>query len=473
MLKRIYTILFTGTLLSMQPIFAAPQKSTNIKKIIQKKDKIIVIIHENGKDRELTLTRDALNMLLKKNKKSAANKKKVTQTKTTTAKKSTVEEKLKKEEAKKSITKKTTKENKSKKVTVQKKEKTKKVAIQKSTKKIAQKKSQEKIKKGQYKVAKGDTLFSIALKYKVSLADLVKLNKLKSTTLIHPGDIIKIPGTSFIESAKKEVAANKKTVYKVQHGDTLYSISKKYNMKVATLKKLNNLIPHPKLKPGMELTVIGKPVEIKRRRIPTKHIVKSGETIWTIAKKHNLTIRQLRLLNPRIKTHRLEVGTILNTSKRAALQLEKLARYKKRSSRLSGVLARYKRQSRSGSSRDVVAYAKRFLGTRYVWGASRPGAFDCSGFTQYVMRHAKGRSIPRVSRRQAYYGRYVSRRNLRAGDLIFFDTSRRRRGYVNHVGIYIGNGKFIHASSGKHRVVITSLNKPFYRQRFMWGRRIN
>jgi len=121
----------------------------------------------------------------------------------------------------------------------------------------------------------------------------------------------------------------------------------------------------------------------------------------------------------------------------------------------------------------VVAYAKRFLGTRYVWGASRPGAFDCSGFTQYVMKHAKGRMIPRVSRRQAYYGRYVTRRNLRAGDLIFFDTSRRRRGYVNHVGIYIGNGKFIHASSGKHRVVITSLNKPFYRQRFMWGRRIN
>jgi len=473
MLKRIYTILFTGTLLSMQPIFAAPQKSTNIKKIIQKKDKIIVIIHENGKDRELTLTRDALNLLLKKNKKSATNTKKATQTKTTTVKKSNTEKKLKKEEKKKSIVKKTTKEKESKKVTVKKQANTQKVATKEKTKKLDQKKKQEKPKKSQYKVAKGDTLFSIALKYKVSLADLVKLNKLKSTSLIHPGDIIKIPGISFIESAKKEVAKNKKTVYKVQHGDTLYSIAKKYNMKVATLKKLNNLIQHPTLKPGMELTVIGKPIEIKKRKIPTKHIVKRGETIWTIARKYKLTIGQLRLLNPKIRTHSLRVGSVLNISKKAAIKLAKSKKYKKRSSRLSGVLARYKRRSSSRSSRDVVAYAKRFLGTRYVWGASRPGAFDCSGFTQYVMRHAKGRSIPRVSRRQAYYGRYVSRRNLRAGDLVFFDTSRRRRGYVNHVGIYIGNGKFIHASSGKHRVVITSLNKPFYRQRFMWGRRVN
>jgi cell wall-associated NlpC family hydrolase len=89
------------------------------------------------------------------------------------------------------------------------------------------------------------------------------------------------------------------------------------------------------------------------------------------------------------------------------------------------------------------------------------------------MRKSKGVKLPRVSRKQAYYGKYVTRSQLKPGDLIFFDTSRRRRGYVNHVGIYIGNGKFIHASSARHRVVITSLNSPFYRARFKWGRRVN
>ncbi|HHH20934.1 MAG TPA: LysM peptidoglycan-binding domain-containing protein [Nitratifractor sp.] len=441
MLKRIYTLLISGTLLSIQASYAAPQTPTNIKKIITKKDKIIVIVRENGKDKEIVLTKEQLETLKK------------TDTK-----------KLSKKASKgKSVKKSNTKE---KKELVSKKD---------TTKKTATTKVKEKLKKGQYRVVSGDTFFSIARKLKVSLSDLTKLNKTKGKTLIHPGDIIKIPGNNFEQKAQKAVATNKKTVYKVKRGDTIYSIAKKYNMKVTTLKKMNNLIPHPKLKPGMELTVLGKAVDLKKRKTPIKHTVKRGETIWTISRRYNLSIYELRLLNPKIKTRSLRVGSVLKISKKAALKLvktRKSKKYKKRSKRLSGVLARYQKRGSSSSSRNVVAYAKRFLGTRYVWGASRPGAFDCSGFTQYVMRHAKGRTIPRVSRRQAYYGRYITRRNLRAGDLIFFDTSHRRRGYVNHVGIYIGNGKFIHASSGKHRVVITSLSKPFYRQRFMWGRRV-
>jgi cell wall-associated NlpC family hydrolase len=432
MLKKIYTLLISGTLLGIQATYAAPQTPSNIKKIITKKDKIIVIVRENGKDKKIVLTKEQLASL-----KSGQTKKQ------------------------------------NKKVAQAKKELADK---EESTKKVAATETEKKLKKGQYRVKKGDTFFSIALKYKVSLSDLTKLNRTKGKTLIHPGDIIKIPGTTFEQSAEKAVAKNKKTVYRVKRGDTIYSIAKKYNMKVATLKKMNNLIPHPKLKPGMELTVLGKAVDIKKRKTPTKHTVKRGETIWTIARRYNLSIYELRLLNPKIRTRSLRVGTVLNISKKAALKLAKARKSKKykKTKRLSGVLARYQKRgsTHSGSSSNVVSYAKRFLGTRYVWGASRPGAFDCSGFTQYVMRHAKGRAIPRVSRRQAYYGQYVTRRNLRAGDLIFFDTSHRRRGYVNHVGIYIGNGKFIHASSGKHRVVITSLSKPFYRQRFMWGRRV-
>jgi len=116
--------------------------------------------------------------------------------------------------------------------------------------------------------------------------------------------------------------------------------------------------------------------------------------------------------------------------------------------------------------------AKSFLGTRYVWGATGPTKFDCSGFTQWVYRDA-GINIPRVSRDQAKVGQYVSYNNLRKGDMIFFDTKKHKKGIVTHVGIYLGNGNFIHASSAAKKVIVYNFNqKPFYKERFLWGRRV-
>ncbi len=111
------------------------------------------------------------------------------------------------------------------------------------------------------------------------------------------------------------------------------------------------------------------------------------------------------------------------------------------------------------------------LGKRYVWGAVGPSKFDCSGFTSYVCKRS-GISIPRTSFYQSKYGKAVSRNNLKKGDLIFFDTSRERKGKVNHVGIYIGSNKFIHASSSKKKVVISHLSGTFYGKRFVTARRV-
>ncbi len=116
--------------------------------------------------------------------------------------------------------------------------------------------------------------------------------------------------------------------------------------------------------------------------------------------------------------------------------------------------------------------AKRFLGYRYVWGATGPNKFDCSGFTQKVFK-ISGINLPRVSREQAKVGKYISFNSLRKGDMVFFDTKHRKTGKVNHVGIYLEDGKFIHASSGGKRVMITNFKqKAFYKNRFLWGRRI-
>ncbi|MBU1668668.1 C40 family peptidase [bacterium] len=121
---------------------------------------------------------------------------------------------------------------------------------------------------------------------------------------------------------------------------------------------------------------------------------------------------------------------------------------------------------------EIEWNAKSFLGTPYVWGATGPSTFDCSGFTQWVYRDV-GINIPRVSRDQARVGQYVRYENLQRGDMVFFDTKKQRTGIVSHVGIYLGRGNFIHASSSGRKVVIYNFNKQeFYKERFLWGRRL-
>ena len=119
---------------------------------------------------------------------------------------------------------------------------------------------------------------------------------------------------------------------------------------------------------------------------------------------------------------------------------------------------------------EIIETAKEFLGVKYVWAANGPDAFDCSGFTKYVFEK-HGITIPRYSGYQADIGTKVAYNELERGDLVFFGTDK--KGKVNHVGIYLGNHKFIHASSGGKKVMITSfIQKKFYRNRFLHGQRI-
>lgn len=119
-----------------------------------------------------------------------------------------------------------------------------------------------------------------------------------------------------------------------------------------------------------------------------------------------------------------------------------------------------------GAGSSVIAYSKNFLGRPYVWGGSGPRVFDCSGFTAYV--YAKfGVSLPHYTGSQYSMGKSVSRSNLRAGDLIFFNTD----GPISHVGIYIGGGEFIHASSGGGRITISDLSQSYYSSRYAGARR--
>ena len=121
----------------------------------------------------------------------------------------------------------------------------------------------------------------------------------------------------------------------------------------------------------------------------------------------------------------------------------------------------------STKANEVIAYAKTLLGKPYVWGAQGPNSFDCSGFTYYVFKNKAGIVLPRTSSAQSKYGTYVSKSNLKAGDLVFFDTNGANDGNVSHVGMYIGNGQMIHASYGQKKIVIANFNDSYYQKAYV------
>jgi hypothetical protein len=120
----------------------------------------------------------------------------------------------------------------------------------------------------------------------------------------------------------------------------------------------------------------------------------------------------------------------------------------------------------AGARERVVATAKKYLGVPYVWGGTSAQGFDCSGLVQTVFAE-NGVQLPRGSGDQFREGRKISRKDLRPGDLVFFHTYTSG---PSHVGIYVGEGKFLHAESSPRGVTITPLIESYWDERFHGAR---
>ncbi len=116
-------------------------------------------------------------------------------------------------------------------------------------------------------------------------------------------------------------------------------------------------------------------------------------------------------------------------------------------------------------ARALTRDALRFLGTPYVFGGTSTSGFDCSGYVQHVFAML-GVSVPRTADAQYYAGRHI-RGRMRAGDLVFFQTYEPG---PSHVGIYLGDGKFVHASS--HGVMVSSLSNSYWASRYLGAKRM-
>lgn len=275
-----------------------------------------------------------------------------------------------------------------------------------------------------------ETLQGIARKYRVPVNELKAVNSLSSSKL-RKGDSLIIPS----QADSRPKALENCSTYKVVKKDTLYSIARKTGVEVATLRKLNNL-KDSRIKPG-QILALAPADSATQCELPTK----------------TASTQRLRLINKDLLNEHEILNSLAELTDISADQPVDLAQ----------------KLESSKAFADLQKSAYSFLGARYRFGGNSPTALDCSSFTQQVFR-LQDISLPRTAREQFQVGDEVPQGDLRRGDLVFFRTYAR---YASHVGIYLGNRKMIHASSSERRVVISSMDTPYYLSRYLGARRFD
>lgn len=276
-------------------------------------------------------------------------------------------------------------------------------------------------------VRKNESLQLIAKKYHVSVDELKAVNNLTASH-VSKGTRLIIPSHTEEQQKTATASSTSHVTYKVVKGDTLPKIAKKTGVKLAEIRSLNG-IKGNKVKPGQVLALV------------------APDTPNQTANNNRLRLINKDLLNEQELTDTLAELTDLESDRPVDL-------------------AKSLEANQAISSLKKSAYS--FLGARYRFGGSSRSALDCSSFTQQVFREQSVK-LPRTAREQFYVGSEVMRGDLKKGDLVFFQTYAR---FPSHVGIYLGNRKMIHASSREHRVVISSMDTPYYLSRYLGARRM-
>ncbi len=158
-----------------------------------------------------------------------------------------------------------------------------------------------------------------------------------------------------------------------------------------------------------------------------------------------------------------------NLARRAAAAKARVAQIAKATAKAKKVGKSY--HLTADDQKKLLDYAKYFKGGKYVWGGTTPKGFDCSGYVQYLYKK-HGVNLPRTAWSQSKKGMPVSKDQLEKGDLLFFLTDKKRGIPVTHVGIYLGDGEFIHAASKKKGIIISPITHGHYAKTFVSARRV-
>jgi len=249
--------------------------------------------------------------------------------------------------------------------------------------------------------------------------------------------------------------ADADVTYKIKKGETLSGISKKFKVSAKEIRSLNNLKKSSKLKIGQTLIV--------KKTGPKTYTVRKGDSINKIAKKFKVDADELKDINSLDESDSLKPGQkLLLEAPEVEISKLNIEEEIKNISETEEIVAM--------SAKDrLILFARKFINIPYKFGGSTIMGLDCSAYVQKVYGLI-GINIPRSARLQfnENEGEIVDRDSLSIGDLVFFRTYAP---FPSHVGIYLGNDLFIHASSKDKKVSIDSLNTPYYFKRFIGGKR--
>jgi len=340
-------------------------------------------------------------------------------------------------------------------------------------------------------VRPGENLFRIALRYGVTVDAIARANGIVDPQRIRAGLVLTIPappGRSPAPAAGAQRRPLPKSVavarsYRIQRGDTLFAIARRFGTTVAALQAANGLRSEL-IHPGQTLTIPGgtaitpEVMPAPAVAIPPRPAPRPSQA--PPAPEVGDEVRAPQALRLRSGPKAYLVATTLVAPE---TPLQVLARtdgwYQVQLPDGDGGWVREEELRTLPRGRavdpatvhgaDIVRDAMRYLGVPYRWGGTSAQSVDCSGFV-YVVFSARLPSLVRL-RSYDYFrmGMPVRGEDLLPGDLVFFTTYASG---PSHVGIYIGDGKFIHASSGARQVVVSPLTDPYYAARYLGARRL-
>jgi cell wall-associated NlpC family hydrolase len=321
-----------------------------------------------------------------------------------------------------------------------------------------------------HSVRSGDSLKKIAERYSIKTEAIAEANKLDSSDKLESGQVLFIPANADARSheSASDAKADPRT-YKVQPGDTLWTISQRFGVEPTTIM-MDNDLNDPK----------GVVAGVRLRILPSKGesvVLKSGESLSDLSARYQIDLGALMDYNRLDSADAAKPGARIvipqthskSTQPSPTTASSSAATSKGQLAAASLISSELVAPGGSAKGQLIASTAMKYLGSRYVFGGTTPSGFDCSGFAQFVHKNA-GVNVGRTLWQQFNAGPRVAKSQLEVGDEVFFANTYMPG--LSHAGIYIGEGRFVHANNERTGVVVSRLDDEYWAPRFVGAARV-